>query len=60
MGYRLVCYAELDPLRIKQIFTHAGFDFIGVHGIWSWISDENRSIMVGRFQQLFLMALQAI
>lgn len=22
------------------------FDFIGVHGIWSWISDENRSIMV--------------
>jgi hypothetical protein len=23
-----------------------GFDFIGVHGIWSWISDENRQVMV--------------
>jgi hypothetical protein len=22
------------------------FDYIGIHGIWSWISDENRSIMV--------------
>ncbi len=22
------------------------FDFIGVHGIWSWISDENRTIIV--------------
>jgi SAM-dependent methyltransferase len=22
------------------------FDFIGLHGIWSWISDENRSIIV--------------
>jgi SAM-dependent methyltransferase len=22
------------------------FDFIGVHGIWSWISDENRSVIV--------------
>lgn len=22
------------------------FDFIGVHGIWSWISDENRAIIV--------------
>ncbi len=21
------------------------FDFIGVHGIWSWISDENRAVM---------------
>jgi hypothetical protein len=23
-----------------------GFDFIGIHGIWSWISDENRSHIV--------------
>lgn len=22
------------------------FDYIGIHGIWSWISDENRTIMV--------------
>jgi hypothetical protein len=22
------------------------FDFIGLHGIWSWISDENRSVIV--------------
>ncbi|MCG8344434.1 MAG: class I SAM-dependent methyltransferase [Chlorobiales bacterium] len=22
------------------------FDFIGMHGIWSWISDENRSVIV--------------
>lgn len=23
-----------------------GFDYIGLHGIWSWISDENRSVIV--------------
>lgn len=119
IGYTFGYYTELNPLRIKQLFTHAGlkypeagvacelgfgqgmsvnlhaaatatewygtdfnpsqagfaqelaavsgsgaklfddafasfanrsdlpdFDFIGVHGIWSWISDENRSIMV--------------
>ena len=23
-----------------------GFDFIAVHGIWSWISDENRAVIV--------------
>lgn len=23
-----------------------GFDYIGLHGIWSWISDENRAIIV--------------
>lgn len=22
------------------------FDFIGIHGIWSWISDENRAVIV--------------
>ena len=22
------------------------FDFIGMHGIWSWVSDENRSVIV--------------
>lgn len=23
-----------------------GFDFIGLHGIWSWVSDENRRVLV--------------
>lgn len=23
-----------------------GFDFIGLHGIWSWISDDNRRVLV--------------
>jgi len=23
-----------------------GFDFVGLHGIWSWISDENRNFIV--------------
>ncbi len=23
-----------------------GFDYIGLHGIWSWISDENRQVIV--------------
>jgi SAM-dependent methyltransferase len=23
-----------------------GFDFIGLHGIWSWISDQNRHVLV--------------
>ena len=23
------------------------FDYIGLHGIWSWVSDENRKIIVG-------------
>ena len=23
------------------------FDYIGLHGIWSWISDENRQVIVG-------------
>lgn len=23
------------------------FDYIGLHGIWSWISDENRAVIVG-------------
>lgn len=27
------------------------FDFIGLHGIWSWISDENRSILVDFFRR---------
>jgi SAM-dependent methyltransferase len=22
------------------------FDYIGLHGIWSWISDENRAVIV--------------
>lgn len=27
------------------------FDFIGLHGIWSWISDENRKILVDFFRR---------
>ncbi|RJF99488.1 class I SAM-dependent methyltransferase [Noviherbaspirillum saxi] len=27
------------------------FDYIGLHGIWSWISDENRSIIVDFFRR---------
>jgi len=27
------------------------FDYIGLHGIWSWISDENRSIIVDFIQR---------
>lgn len=23
------------------------FDYIGLHGIWSWISDENRAVIIG-------------
>lgn len=23
-----------------------GFDYIGLHGIWSWVSDENRQVIV--------------
>lgn len=119
IGYTYGYYSELNPLRIKQLFTHAGlkyptintacelgfgqglsinvhaaasriewygtdfnpsqvvfakelgeasgagvrlyddsfsefvtrtdlpeFDFIGVHGIWSWINDDNRKIIV--------------
>ena len=28
-----------------------GFDFIGIHGIWSWISDENQQILVNFIQR---------
>jgi len=27
------------------------FDYIGLHGIWSWISDENRAIIVDCIRQ---------
>ncbi len=27
------------------------FDFIGLHGIWSWISDENRQIIINFFKR---------
>ncbi len=27
------------------------FDYIGLHGIWSWISDENRSVIVDFIQR---------
>lgn len=119
IGYTFGYYTELNPLRVRQIFLHAGlkypdvgtacelgfgqgmsvnlhaaasvtewygtdfnpsqagfaqelaavsgsgarlfddafasfahrtdlpdFDYIGVHGIWSWISDENRAVIV--------------
>ncbi len=27
------------------------FDYIGLHGIWSWISDENRAVLVDFFRR---------
>ncbi len=35
--------AFLDFAHRKDI---PDFDFIGLHGIWSWISDENRAVIV--------------
>lgn len=45
-----------DPARAARIFDDAfdafssrsdlpDFDFIGLHGIWSWISDSNRAVI---------------
>jgi hypothetical protein len=41
--------ARLYDQSFEQFCTREDlpeFDFIGLHGIWSWISDENRSIIV--------------
>jgi SAM-dependent methyltransferase len=41
--------AQLFDEGFDQFCTRADlpqFDFIGLHGIWSWISDENRKVIV--------------
>ena len=43
------CGAQLFDEAFDQFCTRADlpeFDYIGLHGIWSWISDENRSVIV--------------
>jgi SAM-dependent methyltransferase len=42
-----------DLSLVDQAFAEFGqrddlpdFDFIGLHGIWSWVSDENRAVIV--------------
>ena len=41
-GARLHDEAFADFARRPDL---PGFDFIGLHGIWSWISDDNRSVI---------------
>ncbi len=41
--------ANLNDLSFAEFCSRKNlpdFDFIGLHGIWSWISDENRAIIV--------------
>ncbi|OFA01817.1 class I SAM-dependent methyltransferase [Duganella sp. HH101] len=54
-GYaqELAACIENGPQLFDQSFAEfcsrtdlPDFDFIGLHGIWSWISDENRAIIV--------------
>ncbi|MQA19747.1 class I SAM-dependent methyltransferase [Rugamonas rivuli] len=54
-GYaqELAACVEDGPQLFDQSFAEfcsrtdlPDFDFIGLHGIWSWISDENRAIIV--------------
>lgn len=49
----LVDKAESDAFMFDQAFDEFAarddlpdFDFIALHGIWSWVSDENRQIIV--------------
>ena len=42
-GARLYDQAFADFAKRSDL---PDFDFIGVHGIWSWISDENRAVIV--------------
>jgi SAM-dependent methyltransferase len=42
-GARLLDDAFTDLVRRTDLPT---FDFIGLHGVWSWISDENRTAIV--------------
>ncbi len=49
----LAASMEDGPRLFEQSFAEfcgrtdlPDFDFIGLHGIWSWISDENRAIIV--------------
>ena len=41
--------AQLTDEAFSEFCTRSdlpGFDFIGLHGIWSWISDQNRHVLV--------------
>ena len=43
------CGAQLFDEAFDQFCARSDlpeFDYIGLHGIWSWISDENRSVIV--------------
>lgn len=53
---------ELAPISGAQLYDQAftdftqrsdlpDFDYIGLHGIWSWISDENRAAIVNFIRQ---------
>jgi SAM-dependent methyltransferase len=42
-GGKLFDQAFADFTRRQDL---PDFDFIGLHGIWSWISDENRAVIV--------------
>ncbi len=42
-GARLYDEAFADFANRPELI---GFDYIGLHGIWSWISDENRAVIV--------------
>lgn len=37
---------DLDFASFSNLITLPDFDTISLHGIWSWISDENRTIIV--------------
>lgn len=42
-------HAKLYDQSFSEFCTRSDlpdFDFIGLHGIWSWISDENRAVIV--------------
>lgn len=43
------CGAQLFDEAFDQFCARADlpeFDYIGLHGIWSWISDENRAVII--------------
>ncbi len=41
-----VCLSDESFAEFAARTDLPDFDFIGMHGIWSWISDENRSIIL--------------
>src|ERR1700761_405065 len=52
-AHELATRAESQAFLLAERFSEfcarddlPDFDFIGMHGIWSWISDENRALIV--------------